>query len=97
MKMNHSDILFGLYMNGGKGNLDWLATFLCGGVEPGAGEIREIKDTLSLMSAFDLVESTWQEGQGVFTLTQAGERAALAAADVISHQMVEQWRETYVA
>lgn len=97
MTIKHTDIVFGLYMNGGEGTLDWLLEFLCGGEAPETDTLQEIKESLALLAATGFLQSRWQEGRGTFTLTERGTRTALAAADAISHHMVQQWRQTQAA
>lgn len=85
MDGTYADILFALYMNGGRSTLDWLLAF---GAPDAEAQTRK---AIGLLAFRGLIQVRMEGEQAHIALTEAGEDVALGAAELISDRMLADW------
>lgn len=93
MKREYTDILFALYINGGQATLGWLVDFL----GDSKTDPREVHRNIGVLVSAKLLVLFIKDDQVCVALTDDGNRAALAAADILSSRMLEQWQQMQAA
>lgn len=97
MQSKYAEILFTLYMTDGKTTMDWLTASLCDGKPLDEKSVRVARRHISKMVSSQLLDLSLSDGTIFVTLTDKGASAALAAADVLSERVVNQWQRKPIA
>ena len=92
MEYTQADILFALYIIGGEAPLDWLVGYFCEDTAPGSPTMVTMKEHIKTFIANDMLKINTTREDATVLLTEKGTLAALAAADIISEQVVTRWQ-----
>lgn len=93
MKNQYMEILFALYMNGSTSTMAWLTDFMMDGSGSDREKAREVKQRIGTLASAGLLRLSMRDDKVFVSLTDAGIRAALTAAEVISEQMMDEWQQ----
>lgn len=95
MNNDYTNVLFSLYMNGGDGTLSWLMEYLHDNNVSESESAHNIQNSISKLVSAKLLDIYITKGDVIVALTDKGTQVALAAAEIISDRMVNEWQKEH--